>query len=202
MNTRRSGGVEVWKQPAADQRQRKALVAVSNVIATGKQILRVDAVIDLDDRAIDSVRERRGERNVAAAINVTIVAVARSGPWICAQQIRNYGIYDAAVVGRCSSNVLSRRNTSRAALGPFFALAFVINEEKCLVLHDRAAERAAELVIAKWILRLASVVEIIAGIQSVVTEEIKAGAVQAVGAALGDNVDHAARAATVFGFGV
>src|SRR5439155_6355328 len=99
-------------------------------------------------------------------------------------------------------NILRSRHAGGAAFCAFLPHAFIVHEEKSLVLEDRSAERAAELIIAKRILRLALFVEEISCVESVVTEKIKAGAVKAVGAALGNDVDHAASTAAVFGFGI
>ena len=54
----------------------------------------------------------------------------------------------------------------------------------------------------KWILRLSLFVKKVAGIKRVVPEKIESGTMEAVGAALGHDVDDAARAAAVFCFRV
>ena len=88
-----------------------------------------------------------------------------------------------------------------------FADAFVIDEEERLVLNDGTAKGAAELIVVKRFLRLASRlirggIEIIAGVEGGVAEEFESRAVELVGAAFGDDVDDATGAAAVFRFEV
>ena len=71
-----------------------------------------------------------------------------------------------------------------------FALAFVIREEKRLILDDRTAYGRAELIVLERRLRLVVEIEIIARIQNVVAEIIEEIAVKIVGSALGDDINH------------
>ena len=60
--------------------------------------------------------------------------------------------------------------TQARSLFPGFALPFVVDEEEGLVLHDRTAERSAELIVVERGLALAVSVEEVARIQRVVAE--------------------------------
>src|SRR5207245_357994 len=87
------------------------------------------------------------------------------------------------------------------------ALAVVIKEEKCAVLHDRSADIPSELVevVTRFAQRVEGVqlmVELydgIIGCQAAVAIELKSSTVQVVGTRLGDHVDHGAAGAPEFG---
>ena len=77
------------------------------------------------------------------------------------------------------------------------AVAFVVGEEEELVVPDGAAERGAEVVALE--LGDAGLVEVVAGVEEAVAEELVGGAVELVGAGGGDDGDLRAFALAVGG---
>ena len=77
------------------------------------------------------------------------------------------------------------------------AVALVVDEEEGVVLPEGTAEGAAELILA--ILALLDRVEVVAGVEEVVAEELKGRAVEGVGAGLGGDEDGGASAGAVLG---
>src|SRR5262249_48088874 len=130
-------------QSAADQCEREALIAVADVIAAGEEIVGIEAVVDFDDGAVDAVRERRGQGNVAAA---GVIAIGRAGTGIgpdqigLGKQIGDDRIDRASIGGNGVSDIGGRWNTGSGSFGTFFAHAFVVHEKEGLVLYDRAAQ--------------------------------------------------------------
>src|SRR5262249_39386820 len=79
-----SRGVVVGKQATADKCKRKALVAVADVVAAAEKVVRIKAVVDLDDGAVHAVRKGRSEGDVAATV---VVAVGRARRWAWPNEI-------------------------------------------------------------------------------------------------------------------
>ena len=77
-----------------------------------------------------------------------------------------------------------------------FASALIVCEPEDVVLPERAAHRIAELVAAQFCLEG---IEIIAGVEFVVADELEPIPVNAVGAGLGDRVHHRTAEFSVFG---
>ena len=79
------------------------------------------------------------------------------------------------------------------------ALPFPGDEPERFILYNRAANRAAVLIIRKRVLRLIGSVEEVARAQRVIAEVLEGAAVKLVGAGLGDDVDRRAGAAAKLG---
>src|SRR5712692_7414221 len=75
------------------------------------------------------------------------------------------------------------------------ALAFVVTEEKCLVLYDRASQRAPELVLTQFI-EPARCSQGIFRIHGIVTEIFVQRTVQIVSSAFGNDIDNATNGAS------
>ena len=200
---RRHRGVVSGQEAAAGQSKRKALIGVADVVATGEQVVAVNILIELDDRAIHTVGERRRHDRIGAAIGVAIHRRIGGGrPRLTrTQQILNHRI-DSAGRG-IRRDVGGGRNAREAALGALFAHGLVIDEEKGLVFLQGAAQGAAKLVVVERLLRAVGLsVEVISRIQHRVAKEFQPGPVPIIGAAFGDDVDHRASATAVFGLEV
>src|ERR1700722_18777425 len=113
---------------------------------------------------------------------------------------RDNGIDGSAVRGGSGGNILSGRDAGGAGFGALFTHAFVVDEEEGFVALNWTTQRSPKLIIVKRILRRTDLVEKIAGVESVVAEKLEARSVKIIGAALGNDVDHAAGAAAIFGF--
>ncbi len=79
------------------------------------------------------------------------------------------------------------RHEGYVAQAPGLAKAFVVAEEKELVLADWAAQSSAELVALE--LGNRCLVKVVARVESAVADELEGGAVQSVGAGTGDDRD-------------
>src|SRR5262249_14988396 len=197
-------GVVVREKAAADEGQRKTLIAVTNVVAAGEEIVGVEAVVDLDDRAVNTVGKRSSQSGVCAGtVSVAIgVRVSRLRPGVQGKKFRSDGVDVAgtADIGCGGGKVSGGRYAGWTRLLPVFTHAFVIDEEKCFVFYDGAAQGTAELIVVERLLGFGNLIEVIARVQVRVAKELQGGAVQRIRTALGDNVNDAAGAATVFRF--
>ena len=81
---------------------------------------------------------------------------------------------------------------------PALADSFVAQEEERLALHERAAQRPAELVPVELLLLLH---EVVGGVEDVVAQELEEPAVELARPGLGGGVQHAARLAELGGVG-
>src|ERR1700686_210379 len=79
------------------------------------------------------------------------------------------------------------------------ALAFVIQEEECFVLHNGAAKRTAELIVVKRRLGMVEGIEEIPRVQGIVAQILEGAAVQLVRSAPGHDVDDRAAVSSVLG---
>jgi hypothetical protein len=79
--------------------------------------------------------------------------------------------------------------------------SLIAAEEEQLVLLNRAAERAAELVLLQNLLAASAqrILEKAVGVEIFVAEELEQGSVKAIGAGLGDQIDVRARIAAITG---
>src|SRR6185369_8081107 len=81
LDTRGYRGVIAGKQAAAGQGERETLIAVTEVVAAGQQIILADVLIELDDGAVYTIRKWRSDAGVVAAVVVAIHAgIGGSGP--------------------------------------------------------------------------------------------------------------------------
>ena len=64
LHSRRRKRVVVWQRAAANKRQRKTLLAVTNEVAPRQRVVLVELVIHLDQPVVDVVGERRSEHRV------------------------------------------------------------------------------------------------------------------------------------------
>ncbi len=108
-------------------------------------------------------------------------------------QIRNRRV-DARGVGKRALAHLRIRNHAHAAQRQRLAEAFVVAEQEQLVLLERAAQRAAELVPAER-RRNGRLVEEIARIESAVAQKFEQRSVQRIGSGLRHHADLRARRA-------
>ena len=205
LNARRGEGVEPGHQAAADQRKRVALFAVAKVVATGQKVPAVKIVINLGDGAVHAVAEGRQQGGIIA--DRGLAGIAQTGarqigsrPGLARENSGRDRI-DAAK-GHISGDIRRGRHTGETALSARLPLAFVIHEKEGLVAEDGSAEGAAELIVVERRLAIGFEVEVVTRVENGVPEKLQACPVPLVRAALGDNVDHAAGAAPVFGLEV
>ena len=92
------------------------------------------------------------------------------------------------------------RHASRPRLTTVFTLTLIVEINERLVLHQRAAQRAAKLVIVEGALLVRGEVEIVTGSQLAAAEILDRRAVPTVGSTLGHDVDHCAAVAAVLCF--
>ena len=207
LNARRSKSVVSGKRAATDKLEWETLIAVSDEIPAGHHIVFVEIVIDLDHAAIDFAGERRVDHGVAGYCRA-IDRISKAGAgavgsrpaFSCRQKILDHRINSAH--GSVIENVIRGRNAAGSRLRAGFAHAFVIHEEKCFVVNDRATEGRAELIRVERILLDARVVKEIPRIQCVVAEKLKEGTVVLIGAAFRHHVHNATRAAAILRFKV
>ena len=83
--------------------------------------------------------------------------------------------------------------------GDSLALSFVRAKEESLVFDDRSAQRRAELVVAESALGIRIAVKKISRVHGVVAQEFESRTVKMIRPRLGDDVDHRAAVASVFG---
>src|SRR5260370_24109002 len=154
------------------QRQGKSLGAIAEEIPSCQDMVLVEGVIDLNKRAAQVVKGGRDDRSV----RTTPTGKIGCRPRVSCQQARNHRVTCLArterTIGSGAHRYASKRNNAHP-----LALAFVISKEECLVLYNRAAQRAAELVIVKGRLRLPDGIKGGASIESVVPEILKCCAV-------------------------
>src|SRR5256885_14995523 len=87
-------GVEAWQGAAADQCERKTLVAVAEEVTPGQHIADAKMFIDLSDQAVNPVRESRGREEI---VSVRIRGNIRLGPWLASQQVGDDWIFSSRV---------------------------------------------------------------------------------------------------------
>ena len=143
---RRSSGVVVGQQSSADQRQWEALIAITDVVAAGEQVVGIEAVIDFYDGAVHAIRKwawraphccrfrRPGSRccwigrlrpGIESPASLAITGLMRHAADVCG--------------GRRQYPPLWERRPVLAS-SPFSRIAFIVNEEERLVLDDRSAQ--------------------------------------------------------------
>lgn len=98
------------------------------------------------------------------------------------------GVEDLGAAGEITLTLRCRRNCVEAALTLHDAQPFVRTEEKRLVLNDRSANAASELVLAISGLLLCHI-EVVSGIQFVVPQEFEETSVKFIGSRFGDEID-------------
>src|SRR6202034_13876 len=97
-----------------------------------------------------------------------------------------------------SADLRRGRNRGDVGLGSSHARSLVIHEEERLVSPDRPSKRAAELILAKGSLGLASRLEEPAGVQLRIPQEFESRSVKSVSPRLNGGVDDRAAAAPEF----
>src|SRR6266853_1399012 len=126
--------------------------------------------------------------------------MVRRGPGVSRQESRGHRVGHEAGCRLIKSDTRRFGNAGQSHDSNFFLLPFIIQEEKCLVLYDRPAERASKLVVVEWRLRFTRGIEEIARIQSVVAEILEGGAVNLVGSTSRYDVDDCAAIPAVLRF--
>jgi len=185
----------------------EGLRAVPEEIPPGQNIILAEALVDFGDHAGQAIgrwSDRRGVWAIWAACVISRIhrlghrnRMIRRGPWVSRQKSGDHRI-GSAIGGFVHRDARGLGNARQSHDANFFLLAFVIQEEKSLVFHDRAADRASELVVVKRRFGLIAQVEEIARVQHVVAEILKGAAVDLVSSAAGDDVHHRAAVASVF----
>ena len=94
LHVRRRIGVVAGQEPAAEQAQREALVAVAEEVADRQQIDRADVLIELRDEAVHAIVEERRRLQVVA---VLIRRLVGRRPGVPIEDALDHGIDDAAV---------------------------------------------------------------------------------------------------------
>ena len=181
--------VVVIEQPEVD------LVAVCDVVVDARQVLVVVAgLADLGhEAAIAAVFLRERHPSVEHELRDRVQQVR--GDDVVRERVARVGVLNRASPGK-DARPLVTRGRERIAQAVFAdALALIRELEEGLVLDDRAAHGAAELVEAE--LGHGARKEV-AGIERVVTEEVPQAPVELVGARSRYGADHA-EAATVLG---
>src|SRR5882724_156227 len=146
--------IEAGKLPSgSSQGQGKRLRAVPKEIAPRKNIVLIETVVDLANHAAEVVGGGSSERGIWT-IRTTCVGRVDAGnirrrPWI---MLRNQICDDwvARIIrtqGAARTRALRHAGESYRAHG--LTLPLIVEEEECLVLHNRTAERTAELVIVE-----------------------------------------------------
>src|SRR5580658_11159192 len=104
------------------------------------------------------------------------------------QQRRNHRI---ASIARLQRSIASGTggNAGDRYHSHWLPLAFIIDVVERLVFDDRATQRRAKLIVMERRPRLADRIEIIAGIERIVTEIFCRASMELIHAALGDDVD-------------
>src|SRR5208283_3398788 len=197
-------GVVARNKPATAQSQWKVLRAIPKVIAAGKEIVFIDVVIHFHDGAIHAIREGSGQRGIGPAVVVAVwgICAARRRPGLAStDELFNNGVNPGfwCIV----DDVLGCWYARGTALRSTLARALVIGKKESFVLHNRSAQGTAKLIIVERLLGTrVDGIEIVPRIRNSVAEKFQPRAVPTVGAAIGDDVDHGAAAAAIFGLEV
>src|SRR5712692_5482918 len=140
--------------------------------------------------------------NAAGCASVKRIGVSRGGEEREYLRERRVGCYWVHGILRDDllrlTDLRLRRDQQTEIRGYPFPLPFISPEEECPVLNDRAAQRTAELIIAKRTLRRGIAVKKISRIEQVVAQEFEDRAVELIRARLSDDVNHRAAIPPVF----
>ena len=188
---------------AAERAKRKLLVAVAESVACAKGIVLIQAEIDLTDEVVAIIFVADG---IGQGIGIT-----------GGKQIgdfdergingRNRGAGNGSGDGESlrGGNLRLRRNGQGEIRADALALSFISEEKEQLVFDDRAAERAAEIVVVETRLRVRRAVglqfriEVIAGVEGGVAIVLVERTVKLIGARARDDVDDRAAISSVLG---
>ena len=162
LHTRRGDRVKARQEAPSQLSKWEALVAIAKVIAARQQVVGIEVVVDLGNHAIHAILESSGHREIGTSRASSFVIQSRIGRIV---QNRDIGLRvgipgqqrsDHSIGLTVGCNVRSDLSRIRYAacprLCPGFALAFVVHIEERLVLRNRAAQRAAKLVVVERIL--------------------------------------------------
>ena len=189
---RRHNRVVTGQQVASNNRERRALIAVAEVIAPCDQIVSSPVVIEFENRAIEPIsgdgcclhcfRRVRSWAPVSEGRERLPV-----GPRIQVQDIPDNRINPAH--RRMQRDLLLCRQCRRSRYAHLFSLSFIREKPECLIAEYRASCRAAELIVLKNILRLRQAgdgivpaIEIVPCVQMIVAEVLENAAMNIVGA--------------------
>src|SRR5450432_550463 len=198
----RSESIKTGKRPAARCKgQGKRLNAVSEEVAPGQVVARVEGLVDFCDETGQAVIGRRIERCVRT---IRTSGVAGMNAWyvwrrpgiVSGQQVGNDRVRGVGWTER-STWTRALWYTTRRYHPHAFLLSLVVGVKESLIFDDGSSERTSVLIVVEWGFRLAAEVEIIPGIKRIVPEVLSCCSVQGVRAALGHNVNDCARTATV-----
>ena len=145
--------------------ERETLIAVSEVIASGEQIIGIEVVVNLGNHAVHAIFERGCCREIIRDTTGIIAYRTRDirrWPGIARQNSGSHRIRSSNH-GQVRSDLVWIRHATCAGLCPGFPLPLVVHVKEGFILHDRPAERAAKLVIQKRVLRIWLEIEIIPG---------------------------------------
>src|SRR5260370_36223821 len=90
-----------------------------------------------------------------------------------------------------------RQGYGRNLIAEDLPQSFIIREEECMVLIDRAAKRTTKLIANKHLLHIAHRLKRSDRIQIRIPQVVVCLAVKLVGASPGSHIDHSARGATI-----
>ena len=142
LHTSRRDGVVSGKIAAADQGERKALIAVAEVITGGKNIAATRSAGRLSRSCCRS--GLRSAWSPADCCRLRSVAMLGEGQGLRASRFAMIGLSPPAftTVGEASAalNVALRGNVTGAGEASVLALPFIGEEEESLVFDDRAAQ--------------------------------------------------------------